>query len=166
MLSLSLVRNKQTESSEAGMKAQKIKFSTSINMDISPIHQVRVVFSRMQLLHMTKSQERPCLDAAFYLGAGRRDSNPHSAHQCMCCLEQIHLMSWPQFTWVRKKDMAHRVSGPFQLWPSWPLWFPPQETFTTLEGMAQKFVHLRLSGGNTSENWHVPHTYPSLWQHS
>lgn len=77
-----------------------------VNINISPIHQVCVVFSRMQLMHTTKSEERPCLDAVFYLGAGRTDSTPHSANQCMCCLEQIHLMSWPQFTWVRKKDMV------------------------------------------------------------
>lgn len=131
-------------------------------MDISPIHQVRVVFSQRQLLHTTKSQERPCLDAAFYLGAGRSDSTPHSANQCMCCLEQIHLMSWPQFTWVKKKDMVPQGLWSLPALTSASL-ISSSETFTTLEGMAQKFVHLRLSGGNTSENWHAPHTYPSLW---
>lgn len=38
----------------------------------------------------------------FYLGEGRTDSSLHSANQSMCCLEQIPLMSWLQFSWIRK----------------------------------------------------------------
>lgn len=45
----------------------------------------------------------------FYSGEGRTDSSPHSANQSMCCLEQIPLKSWLQFSWIRK-TWYHAVS--------------------------------------------------------
>lgn len=63
----------------------------------------------------------------FYLGEGRTDSSLHSANQSMCCLEQIPLMSWLQFSWIRKTwyyavsvvSSSCGLLWPADFFPSW-----------------------------------------------